>query len=322
MEYVTFVSNHLEMQTILGAGRAVGKALAKALTEHTDRIRLVSRNPKKVNDSDELFAADLLNAESVSKAVEGSEVDYLCAGLEYKVKVWRASWPVIMQNVIRACKEHKSKLVFFDNIYMYDPNYLGDMTEETPHRPVSKKGAVRKELIEMLRAEMDKGELEVLIARSADFYGPGVKLVSVLSQTVIENLAAGKQAQVMGDPSKKHAYTYIPDAGKATALLGNTDNAFGQTWHLPTAGNPPTHQEWVEKFAAAFGTKPKYMKVGKGMLSVLGLFIPVMKELSEMQYQNETDYVLNSRKFEQRFGISPTPYDEGIRAIVEADYPR
>lgn len=46
-------------QTILGAGGPIGIELAKALTAYTTDIRLVSRNPKKVNQTDTLFPADL-----------------------------------------------------------------------------------------------------------------------------------------------------------------------------------------------------------------------------------------------------------------------
>ena len=45
-------------QTILGSGGAIGIELAKALTAYTTDIRLVSRNPKKVNPNDEVFPAD------------------------------------------------------------------------------------------------------------------------------------------------------------------------------------------------------------------------------------------------------------------------
>jgi short-subunit dehydrogenase len=44
-------------QTILGAGGAIGIELAKSLKEYTSDIRLVSRNPTKINSSDELFSA-------------------------------------------------------------------------------------------------------------------------------------------------------------------------------------------------------------------------------------------------------------------------
>ena len=110
------------MQTILGSGGAVGVELARALTKYTTKIRLVSRNPQKVNETDETMPADLLNPEAVRKAVEGSEVVYVTVGFQYNVKVWQENWPKFIRSVIAACEEFQAKLVFFDNMYMYDSN--------------------------------------------------------------------------------------------------------------------------------------------------------------------------------------------------------
>lgn len=308
------------MQTILGSGGAIGIELAKALTQYTQNIRLVSRNPQKVQDEDELFAADLTNYEEVKKAVEGSEVVYLTAGFAYKAKVWQKIWPQVIRNVIDACKLYNARLVFFDNIYMYDPNFLGSMTEETPINPSSKKGAVRKLVAQMVLDEIKAGTLTALIARSADFYGPGIKNVSMLTETVFNNLAAGKKANWMASEHLKHSYTYTPDAGRATALLGNTPDAYNQVWHLPTAPYPLTGKEWITNIAKEMGKQPKYMILSKGFLKVLGLFIPIMGELVEMIYQYNRDYVFDSSKFIEEFSFTPTSYAEGIKEIVAMDY--
>ena len=130
------------MQTILGSSGVIGTELAKSLTQYTDKIRLVSRNPKRVNPTDQLVIADLTNHQQVLTAVEGSEVVYLTVGLEYKIGVWQTQWPIIMQNVIEACKTYKAKLVFFDNVYAYGL-VKGWMKEDTIVNPLSKKGEVR-----------------------------------------------------------------------------------------------------------------------------------------------------------------------------------
>jgi nucleoside-diphosphate-sugar epimerase len=308
------------MQTILGAGGAIGKELAKALTEFTKEIRLVSRNPEKVNPDDELFPADLLNPEMVDKAIEGSSIAYITVGFTYNIKVWRANWPLFIDNVINACIKYNCKLVFFDNIYMYDPAYLNGMTEETPHKPISKKGEVRAELVKKIMSKVEEGTLTALIARAADFYGSGIKDVSMLTETVFKTLDEGKKAQWMCSTKYKHSYTYVPDAGKATALLGNTEDAYGQTWHLPTTGNPYTGKEWIDIIAKKMDKPAKTQVVSKAIAGVLGIFVPIMKELKEMMYQYDRDYVFDSSKFEKRFDFKPTPYEQGIDEIIKADY--
>ena len=308
------------MQTILGAGGPIGTELAKALSTHTDRIRLVSRNPERVNPNDELHSADLLHPEKVAEALKGASIAYLTAGLPYRLPVWEEQWPKLMRNVVDACKTENCKLVFFDNIYMYDENQLAPMTEATEVNPPSKKGKVRARLVEMILEEVRAGRLTALIARSADFYGPSIQNTSVLTEMVINNLAQGKKGDWLDSLDFKHSFTYTPDAGKATALLGNTPDAYGQVWHLPTAPNPLTGREWIEAFAKELGVSPKSRLAPKWLVRVMGLFNPIMKELVEMMYQYDRDYVFDSTKFEERFKISPTPYAEGIKTIVATDY--
>lgn len=308
------------MQTILGSGGAIGTQLAKALKAYTQDIRLVSRKPEKVNPTDELVSADLMDAKQIRKAIKGSEVAYLTVGLPYRKKIWEKSWPVLMANVINACEEENCKLVFFDNIYMYDPDHLNGMDETTPINPPSEKGKVRAEIARYVMEAIESGRIRALIARSADFYGPGIYETDILSQTVFEPLSKGKKANWLGSVNYKHSFTYTPDAGRATALLGNSDDAYGQVWHLPTAGDPLTGKEWIEIVAQTMGVEPKYQVAGKFLTRVLGVFSPTMGELTEMVYQYNRDYVFDSSKFEKRFDFQPTLYTTGITEILKSDY--
>ena len=302
------------MQTILGSTGIIGRSLAKELTKYTKEIRLVSRNPKKVNESDSLVQADLLNSQQVLEAVKGSDVVYLTAGLKYDIKIWQIQWPVIMRNVIDACKASGSRLVFFDNVYAYG-RVNGWMTEETPYMPVSKKGEVRKQIAEMLMDESGKGGFKAIIARAADFYGAGT--LAFVTAMVFERFQKGKSAQWLISDKFKHSFTYAKDAAVGTAMLGNTDSAYNQVWHLPTDKNALTGKEFIELTAKEFGVKPGYMNVPKWMLQVLGLFSSIMKESVEMTYQNDSDYLFSSGKFEKEFNFKPTPYIEGIKETVD-----
>lgn len=304
------------MQTILGSTGVIGTELAKSLTQYTDKIRLVSRNPKSVNSTDQLVIADLTNPEQVLNAVERSDVVYLTAGLQYKINIWQTQWPIIMKNVISACKTHKAKLVFFDNVYAYGL-VKGWMKEDTLVNPVSKKGEVRAQIAQMIMNEVERGSLDAMIARAADFYGPNTPL-SFATVTVFQNLNRGKKAQWFIDANKKHSMTYTPDAGKATAILGNTSSAYNQIWHLPTDKNALTGKEFIELTAKAFGVEPRYTVLKKWMIQVVGTFIPVVKESIEMLYQNEHDYLFESTKFEKAFNFTPTSYQDGIAETVKS----
>lgn len=308
------------MQTIIGSGGAIGIELAKALKKYTPEIRLVSRNPKKIHNTDQLFPADILNYNELENAVKNSTVVYVTVGFEYNAKLWEEVWPKFINNLINICKTENCKLVFFDNVYMYNENQLNGMTEETALNPSSKKGKVRKEIAETIMGEVEKGNLKALIARSADFYGPSVKNSSLLTETLFDPLSKGEAANWFGSIDFKHSFTYTVDAGKATALLGNTESAYGQVWHLPTASNPLTIKQWIEKVAIELNVAPKSQVLPKSLVEEYGTSNEFMREAVEMFYQFDRDYIFDSSKFEGEFSFEPTTYEAGIAAIINTDY--
>jgi len=304
------------MHTILGANGVIANGIAKELHSQNQKIRLVSRNPKRMHDSDELISADFLNHEQTMNAVKGSEVVYLTTGLPYKTKIWQEQWPVIMRNVINACKEHGAKLLFFDNVYSYGL-VKGWMTEETPLNPVSKKGEVRAKLCGMLMDEMKNG-LQVIIARSPDFYGSGSPL-SFMNELVFKKIAHNEKPMVLVNADRLHSLTYLPDAGKAAAMLGMSESAWGQIWHIPTAANPLTTRQIIEKAVEMTGaSSAKFQLLPKWLVKTMGIFMPVLAESVEMLYQNEYDYLFDSSKFNNAFHFEPTSYEQGIKESLES----
>lgn len=303
------------MQTILGSGGVTGNELAKILPEHTDKIRLVSRNPLIVTGNEELVKADLTDEHQTADAIKGSDIVYLTAGLQYNIKTWQSLWPKIMDNVIKGCQKHNAKLVFFDNVYMYG-KVNGAMTEETPYNPISKKGEVRARIAERLMDEVMKGNITALIARSADFYGPGA-LNTFIQPMVFEKLKNGKKASWLGRDDVLHSFTYTPDAGKATALLGNTSDAYNQIWHLPTHKDALTGKEFIEQVAGVCGVNPKYSVLTRRMMKMAGWFNAMAKESYEMMYQYEYEYLFDSTKFEKAF-FHPVEYHDGIAEVVRS----
>jgi len=305
------------MQAILGAGGDVANLLAKELKTFTHQIRLVSRNPKCINDGDELMAADLTKREDVFKAIEGTEVVYLTVGLKYDLRVWQSQWPLIVGHVIEGCLKYNCKLVFFDNVYMYDKNAIPHMTEESPIAPPSKKGKVRLQVVEMIQEAIRSKNLKALIARSADFYGPLAKN-GIINMLVVDKLVNSSKPNWQANVDKIHSFTYLPDAAIATALLGNTDSAYGQVWHLPTSAEKLTGRQLISIASRIAGKKDGFMLLSPWMLSLLGLFSRMLKELIEMQYQNTQDYFFDSDKFCKAFSFTPTTYESGIKECIEA----
>ena len=302
-------------QTILGAGGAIGIELAKSLSTYTSDIRLVSRNPQKVNPSDNLFKADLSNREEVFEAVKGSSIVYLVVGFDYHTKLWQQRWPPLIKNVVDACIENNAKLVFFDNVYAIGGDHVNHITENSPISPSSKKGEVRATVDKIILESIEKKQLNAIIARSADFFGP-VKQNSLTMNLIYDNLIKGKKAQWFCNAKVIHSTSYAPDLGKGTAMLGNSPEAYNQIWNLPTDQQKTTGEEWINLFAKEMQTSNKYQVLPGWGIKALGLFVPVLKEMYEMRYQYDRDYFFDSAKFNKHFNFIPTKNEEAVKQTV------
>jgi len=301
--------------TILGAGGPVGKSLATALTNLNKQVRLVSRQPLVTNNGQYWLKADLSVEQDVIDALEGTEVAYLTIGLPYSTKIWREYWPRVMKNVTTACLHHGVRLIFFDNIYAVSPNHLNPITESSPLQPCSKKGEIRAEVIRILMEAVEKKGLMGLIARSADFLTLEENK-GIIRPLLYDRMIKHQRAQWICNAHVIHNFSYLPDLGKGTALLGTTPDVMQQVWNLPTDPTPMTGVDWIRMMAEEMPTSEKYTTISAGMIKFLGVFIPSMRELVEMLYQYDRDYFFDSSKFNRYFNYIPASPREAIQEML------
>lgn len=305
------------MQTILGANGQIAEELARELYDnYTKDIKLVSRNPKKVNNTDTLFSANLMNAFETEAAVKGSSIAYLTVGLPMNSLMWKQHFPIMMKNVIAACKKHHCKLVFFDNTYMY-PKTSESQTEETNFEPTGAKSTVRAQIANMLLSEMRKGQIEAVICRAPEFYGPG-KTQSITNTLIFDRIIKNKKVNVPISDKTLRTLIWTPDASRAMALIGNTPDCYGQTWHLPCDDNRITYKDLVSFASAELGKKINFAVTSLWIFKLLSLFNKQIKELLELLPRYQVDNIFKSDKFKKRFPeFTYTSYQEGIRRILK-----
>lgn len=304
------------VQTILGAGGPIADELARELhRSFTTDIRIVSRRPKAVNPGDQLMPADLTDPAATSKAVAGSDIAYLTVGLPMDSDVWEQQFPTMMRNVLDACIEHGTKLVFFDNTYMY-PRTATPQTERTPFTPVGRKSQVRATIATMLLHEMQAGRITALIARAPEFYGPG-KTASITNSLVFDRIRAGKRPLVPISAHTERSLIWTPDAGRAMALLGNTPDAFGQTWHLPIDSKHVTYAQLIDIASEALDRKIRYLVLPKFLFTVAAAISPAAREIAELLPRYGVDNIFDSSEFDRRFpDFVVTTYRDGVNQIV------
>ena len=85
---------------------------------------------------------------------------------------------------------------------------------------------------------------------------------------------------------------------------------------MPTDKNTLTGREFISLFAREMNAKTRVSVMPMWLIKVLGLFIPIMKEMPEMMYQYDRDYFFDSSKFEKRFIFRTTTYKDGVKNSV------
>lgn len=303
------------MQTILGANGQIAVELARELHRaHTAELRLVSRSPRPVHDSDELVPADLLDAEQTASAVAGSEIVYFTAGLPADAELWERQFPTMLRNALDAARAAGAKFAYFDNTYMY-PQDDRVQTEEIPFAPVGRKGRVRAAMATMVLDEMARGDIPVLIARAPEFYGPG-RTQSFTNTLVIDRIKAGEKARVPVRDDRLRTLIWTPDASRGLAALGNAEDAYGQSWHLPVDEVRLTYREFVALASETLDRHPGYRVVPEWMLRAAGLFSAQAREIGELLPRYRHDNRFDSTKFRTRFpDFAVTTYRQGLEII-------
>ncbi|MFC8014776.1 NAD-dependent epimerase/dehydratase family protein [Streptomyces cinereoruber] len=304
------------MHTVLGANGPIGEELTRELYRgFTHDIRLVSRHPAKIHDTDQLVKADLTDPEATDRAVAGSEVAYLTVGLPMDSELWERQFPVMMRNVIDACAKHGTKLVFFDNTYMY-PGTTTPQTEATAFAPNGRKGRVRAEIATTLLEAMRVGKVGAVICRAPEFYGPG-KTKSLTNSLVFDRIKAGKKPFVPVSAKTVRSLIWTPDAGRAMALIGNTPDAYGQTWHLPVDPHRLTYAQLIQVAEEVTGRRIRHTVLPLAVFTLGGRFVKPLGEVKELLPRYRGDNVFDASKFMKRFpDFAITSYRKGITEIL------
>lgn len=205
-------------------------------------------------------------------------------------------------------------MVLVTGIYSYGIPQAQRVAEDHPRVPVSVKGQFRKEQEDILIAAGGRGAFQSMIVRLPDFYGPHTH---GLASTIFEAAAAGKTANWPGPAGALHEFIFVPDAAPVIVELAMRGDCYGQAWNIAGPGEI-TVLAFLQKIYQAAGREPKFRSVGRHMLRVLGWFDPLIRELPEMVYLQETPVLLDDEKLRRKLGpVHKTTYDDGIRLTLD-----
>ena len=302
------------LHVVFGAGQ-VGTPLAIKLLEESRRVRVVRRSRGEVAPGAELLTGDALDPAFCATACAGAAAVYHCMNPPYDSAIWVEVVPRIMDNLIAAAGRAGARLVVLDNLYMLGRTDGRPMNEDTPINPCSRKGEIRARAAERLFDAHRKGEVVAVSGRASDYYGPRGTL-TYLGDYFWKPALAGKVVWSPVDPDAVHTYHYIPDVAAGLAQLGRAhQDALGGAWMLPCepAGSM---RDLIARFARSLGRPIRASKVPKPALKAIGLFVPLVREMNEMLYQWDEPFVVDDRRYRERFSARPTAADTAARATV------
>jgi len=312
------MSTHGEIvasHVVLGAG-PVGRAVVAALNTRGITPVVVTRGGTAVAGAT-IRRADVNVPPQAAAAGAGAQVIFHCVQPPYHR--WPQEFPALQASVVAAAGAAGALLVVAESLYGYGPSGVA-LTEDMPLAATTRKGTVRAAMHRDLEAAHEDGRLRMVVGRASDFFGPGVDASAVGNRffgPLVKGKAAPQTIRVVGDPDRRHTYTYVADFGEALVRLAEDEGSWGRAWHVP---NAPTVTTRVFATAAAdvAGTQLKLRAVKPWMLRIAGVFQPAAKEVIEMLYEFEHDFVVDDTAYATRFGQHATPLRDALAATVAA----
>jgi len=307
-------ANMSEQIVVFGFG-PVGRATTERLINEGHAVRVAQRTQPAALPTGATFqSCDVLDSEAVHLTVDGAAQIVVAIGFPYEGRIWRKAWPRAVENLITACEANGARMVFVDNLYMYGPK-REPLREDMALTDYGVKPAVRAEISRIWMAASAAGRVRVAALRAPDFYGPGVAQ-SHLGELAFGALAKDKRVFLIAPPDMPHDFAYVPDIARAVVtLLDAPDEAFGQAWHTPCAPIR-TPRQILQLGAKALGVRLRITAPPLWLLPAIGLLSPLMREMSEMQFQWNRPYQVDGRKFAQRFWSDVTPFEVGAPATA------
>jgi nucleoside-diphosphate-sugar epimerase len=303
-----------ELHVVFGGGQ-VGYTLAERLLAFGKRVRVARRSSGQVPAGCEIALGDAADTAFCLSAAREAAVVYHCMNPPYDHRIWAQLLPKYMDNLIAASSAAGARLVVLDNVYMLGRPNGRPLSEDTPMNPCSRKGEIRARVAERLFDAHRRGEVVATAGRASDFYGPGGTQTG-LGDFFWPRVLSHKTAYSPIALDAVHTYHYIPDVATGLALLGTADaSVYGRPWMLPCTP-AVTLRDLVVRLRATLGFDIKVGQLPRWLLRTAALFAPLMWELKEMSYQWDEPFVIDDRRFRERFQAEPEAVDVAAAETV------
>jgi nucleoside-diphosphate-sugar epimerase len=216
--------------------------------------------------------------------------------------------------VIAALGASSKTLLFPGNIYNYAATDRV-VTPDLKQRPQTPRGEIRVRVEALYEAAAKRGDIQAIILRAGDFYGPE-STFDWFDLAMLREAKKGKFA-MMGVPGVGHSWAYLPDVGRAFEKLAWHRREFGAFENFHFAGNYVTPEQMADVAVVAAPVKLKVGVFPRFLFNVVGLVDPLMRSVSKMSYLWENPMELRDARLDAILGPDfATPFDEAVAATV------
>lgn len=244
-----------------------------------------------------------------------TDKDFIFHGINYPYNKWFGNMDLVTRKIINAAAQRRSTIILPGNVYNFG-NTHEPIREDSRPNPCTRKGQLRVEIEAMLEQAANAGNCRVINVRLPDFWGPNVVNEGVAP--IFDNALVGKAIPWVLNADIPHQAVFTKDAAEITVRLMlrswqmSTQTTTYQVWNYGGT-TVPSMREWFLQITALTGQPLKVQIYSRWFISVMGLFMPVLRELKEMLYLYENTVVLDDRKVLALFpDFQPTPMSQAL----------
>lgn len=298
------------MKLIVGAG-LIGQELARQLVATGEEVMVASRSATPVAGT-RAIRLDAKNKAEFAEAAKGATTIFLCTNPPYHT--WKTEWPPVFEASIYASEQNNSDLVVMGNLYPYGiPK--APMSEHTAENADEEKGLVRKAGWNRIRSAAEAGKFRAVEVRASDYFGPGAGSTAHLGKDFFVPIMKSKAAMVVGDPTKKHSWSYIPDIAKTMIAASEYRGDWNRVWHVPS-GEPKSRVEILNELNELQGSRGRLLVVPQLLLKLMGFFFPLYREVFASSYQFTNEFVIASRETEKELNVVSTSWASALSSTA------
>lgn len=189
------------------------------------------------------------------------------------------------------------------------------VTPDLPQRPHTPRGEIRARVEDLYRAAAARGDLQFLMIRAGDFFGPGTT-GDWFDLAMMTEANKGKVA-IMGTPGVAHAWAYLPDLARAFVKVAEMRGRLGRVENFHFSGHFVTPEQMREAMSAAAPAGTRFGWVPRWIFPVIGLVNPMMRDIAKMAYLWENPMELRDARLDAILGPNfVTPFGEAVAETV------